>query len=259
MLWWTCQIIQVSALTAIGVIGGLARVTPSEWPTAGKHLAAAQQHIWWLIITLPIVVGFAKAGAIWAGPPWVWKSLRQTLSQFRKHAFTNIDGEPEHHHRVTLFRKQWCWWIRPWRKGRWPWSGWMVPVARSGETTQSTNTIFLVPDDADKSEGIVGLVWQTRDVVQMSLPAVSDPPSLVELMQYATAARVPLQWVRHRCATGKPLPRTLCGIPVEVNNKLWGVLVLDSRKTGTIDYESNAWPAFTSMFPTAIVELLKRI
>jgi hypothetical protein len=119
--------------------------------------------------------------------------------------------------------------------------------------------VFLAPDDADNSEGIVGEVWQKNQVLVQRLPELKATSTADEIATYAQMANMPEWWIRDRLAKKKPCPQMLCGIPIEVDNRLWGVLVLDSRRSDTIDYQSQAWPAFTLLVALSLEELLKRV
>jgi hypothetical protein len=50
-----------------------------------------------------------------------------------------------------------------------------------------------------------------------------------KIRKYADEAFVPVHWVERDLEAQKPLPRHLVGFPIEVNNGVWGVLVIDSK------------------------------
>jgi hypothetical protein len=258
------------------VLGGLAagalKIPSEKSPAAlSKLLVLVQTHAWWFVLVASVVGVVAKATADILGPPWVRQALQRIINRFRKHAFVNIlDGEPHHDHRVTLFQRKGFWFpiaIPFLANGqRWPiwpsqnpWSGWMVPVARTGRATLATRTCFLATDDPSKSEGIVGEVWLSNSVTVRMLPELGEKPSEQKIAAYAKAAKVSKEWIRSRVNAGKACPLALCGIPIEVGNKFWGVLVLDSSRQNTIDYQGHGWKAFTDMVQSSLEELLKRI
>jgi hypothetical protein len=265
--YWT----QYGMLIVGALAAGSLKTDPARFPEAvGDGLTTIQQHAWWIVLASTIAVAIAKALADYIGPPWVREALNRILNRFRKVAFINIDGEPHHKHRVTLFQRKRFWFpiAIPWpgngqrwpvRPGRWPMSGWMIPVARSGRATQSTRTCFLATDDPNRSEGIVGEVWLTNEVRHVVLPDLGVKPSEAKIAQYASLAGMPTEWIRDRVAKKKPCPRSLCGVPIEVGNRFWGVLVLESAGPDTIDYQGHGWKAFTDMVQPSIEELLKRI
>lgn len=120
------------------------KTTPSEWGFASSTIAFVQAYAWILISTLTLLAGVSKIMRDVYGPPWVWEAIRKILTRFRAEAFTGIDGDKEHYHRATLFKRcRFCFRVRPWRHRWCPWglrrgpmAGWMWPVARSGVATQ---------------------------------------------------------------------------------------------------------------------------
>jgi len=165
------------------------------------------------------------------GPPWLWNTVHSYLDSFREEAFNVGLDDAQHHHRVTLFRyKPWYWHFR-----RWPWSGWLVPVERSGHTTQASISVYRAPDDADKAEGVAGMTWARRRIVNVSnLPDLSEDPSRDDMQRYAKATGMNLEVVKKK----RPKARSFCGIPVEIKGEVWGVLVLDSRSADGINTNS---------------------
>ena len=218
--------------------------------------------------TLPVLLVLGHWTCHIIGPPWVWGAIHAVLNEFREHAFhaTGV-RDPLHYHRVTLFRFCRCRWLFPlhswrsvcwpWGVGRWPWSGWLVPVARSGHTTKTRSTIFLAPDDADCAEGIAGQTWTTNTTLPVSnLPLINEEASPEDIGFYAQQTFVTEQWIRARIAV-KALPRSLHGIPVEVNGRLWGVLVLDSRSEAGI--KMNRAGKLVSVMGVVLDKLLERV
>lgn len=194
----------------------------------GGPIAWMQQQAWLFIPVAVVVHGIAQQIRRFAGRPTTWKAVHLLLDQFRDRAFPNISNDPLDHHRVTLFRyRRWCLW--PLR--RWPWSGWLIPVERSGYLTRRSGSVFRVPDQADDAEGIAGLAYRTGGVIrEEDLPDVTqtDDPELLRL--YASRTGVTEAWVR----TNRPKARSYCGIHIEVGGRPWGVIVLDSRGPDTI-------------------------
>ena len=175
-------------------------------------------------IVVPVLVAFVTLGPFarrLIGPPWAWDAVRNFLDRFQEYLFEQ-EG-PKHHHRVTLFKRT----RFRWSLCRWPWSGWLVPIARSGHATQKTSTAFLAPDKADLAEGVAGQAWvRDESVVVSDLPNIGgNNPSDKNLDRYAVRTWVSKRWLRRN----KQHARFFCGIPVEVRGKPWGVIVLDSR------------------------------
>lgn len=199
--------------------------------------------------------------------PWVWESVHKLLDKYRGMVFTITDQDAEHEHRLTLFRRTccllWIWPFRcrfwPWGKRRFPWSGWLAPVERSGQTTQRTGTVFLVPDDADNVEGVAGQTWSRNKVVHVkNLPDLSTTPTPEQIAEYARNTWVSEDWVKQRLRSGKPFSRCLYGVPIEVDGERWGVIILDSRNPDSIKPNSPKFSANMKLLPMFLEELLKR-
>lgn len=164
------------------------------------------------------------------GNPKVWRIVHDVLDAFREKVIASEPNDEIHQHRVTLFRHAtWAFVCR-----RWPWSGWLLPLERSGHTTRRTNIVFKAPDEADYAEGIAGLTWSRNGMVYVKgLPDLTIDRSDAAVSEYAARSRMPEEVVRKR----SPRARSLCGIPVEVNGQLWGVLVVDSRRPEMLEAE----------------------
>jgi len=171
----------------------------------------------------------------WLKPPVVWSQVHLLLTELQKFAFkTELENAaPVYEHRVTLFRRGWR--LAP---CRWPWSGWLIPVERSGHMTRTTNTVFRAEEASSKVEGIAGYTWARSAIVSVGeLPDLEvealrrlEPNLQTEAIdEYAQRTLVTPEVVRQRIAEGKTLARSYCGIPVEVRGKMWGVIVIDSR------------------------------
>ncbi len=256
-------------LASLGVVfvGCVIKTDASKFGFAELSLRLVQEWAWLLVVVLGATAGISRLACHWIGPPWVWKSIRAILEKFRQEAFQIDEIEPTHYHRVTLFqRKSFRIRVSPWRskcwpygRGRGPFSGWLVPVCRTGRATQRTFTAFLAPDDADCAEGVAGKAWACNAAMHVELPSVDSNSSTEDIQRYADNAFLPVQLVHWRLKANRALPRRLCGIPVEVDNKIWGVLVLDSRKENSIRSNSHAWPTLEKIVPLALQEILKRV
>ncbi|NUQ01148.1 MAG: GAF domain-containing protein [Armatimonadetes bacterium] len=192
------------------------------------------------------------------GEPVTWRGVQETLDAVRDQIFEK--GQPAHQNRATLFRfVNWCWVMphcldpertlwrllkptgkawKPWTwrwscaEYRWPWSGWLVPVARSGHLTQKTKTRFLAPDDG-QAEGVAGYAWTTKETVTIcNLPDLNDESRIDDnaVETYAAQTHTSVDWVRARRAQKGNFARSLVGIPVLVKQKPWGVIVVDSDR-----------------------------
>lgn len=206
-------------------------------------LGYIQSVAWWLTVVLGLLAATSKYICVKIGEPWVWATLQSMVEELRKNAFnTNADG-PAHHHRVTLFRHV-KWRFRngrgfssclPWTKGPYVWSGWLVPVLRSCHTTQRTKSVFLAPDNAQQAEGIAGQTWAARGTIyKAGLPSLEGVCNKNDVAQYARETLVSSGFIKNRMSNGQTLARSYYGIPVEVKNRLWGVIVLDSMSPSGI-------------------------
>ena len=187
-----------------------------------------------------------------SGNPTFALAVEPVLDALRQHAFqeefTQLD--PEHFHRATLFKyRAWKFLIWPFRSainprnGRfWGWnSGWLVPVSRSGHTTKQSGAVFLAPDDADFAEGIAGRIWSTRQLMSpISLKLDGDD----DVEEYASDTNVCAKYVTKRLKKGRSLPKGLAGFPVFKSGVIWGVVVLDSRRSDAIKPSEQNFYAF---------------
>jgi hypothetical protein len=230
--------IQVLAGFSAVLVGGVQKADANSLakiaavaPEVQRSLAWLQTSAWWLLPSLLVVSGGLGLLKKLLGPPWLWNTVHSYLDSFREEAFNVGSDDAEHHHRVTLFRyRSWRW-----RFCRWPWSGWLVPVERSGHTTQASVSVYRAPDDADRAEGVAGMTWARRKVVNVTnLPDLSDNPSREDMQRYAKASGMTLEAVRKKL----PKARSFCGIPVETKAGVWGVLILDSRSADGINANS---------------------
>jgi hypothetical protein len=171
------------------------------------------------LLLLAAAFGWARATI---GDPRIWRVVHDTLDQFREKLFQHTPDDQMHEHRVTLFQRvPWCWCFR-----RWPWDGWLIPVERSGHTTQRSGSIFKAPDNADHVEGVAGMTWSRRKPVYVpNLPDLTPSATDAEIQDYARNSWVSEEYVRKQ----RPRFRSLYGIPVEVKGQIWGVFVVDSR------------------------------
>lgn len=271
--YYVSAAVQVASVVLTAGVAAAFRAEPKNWnePAIAKGLQWVQENGWWLLLAGVAMAVIAKGVAAWTGPPWAWNSINKFLNVLRDQVFDAAPEDAMHDHRATLFKFRrnvlwiwpWrCWWC-PWGRLRVPWSGWLVPVARSGHTTQRTNVVYLAPDDAKNVEGIAGEAWSRNEVVlAVDLPALSARANKAEIAEYAKKTFVSEAWVRHRIKSGKPCPRSLCGIPVEVDTiwgtKTWGTIVLDSCHPQGIKHESENWEVNLMLIPLALKEFLKR-
>lgn len=176
--------------------------------------------------------------------PWKEKSVTRLLEEVRSDLFHPQflrNGDPVSFNRITVFRyrrfhlnfRLWKGPYRPFRRRQWFWSGWLIPIQRSGHYGKA-RTAFPIRSDGSV-EGVAGQAWITGVTVpQDELPAISVGSSPRAKQTYAKDSFVSVEWVEQRLLEPRPLSRCFCAIPLEINKKIWGVIVLDSVHPGAI-------------------------
>lgn len=216
--------ILASASAAAAVKADPVVVSAKVAPLLGSLVSWSQPQTWWLspsLLGLGALISAAQRGI---GDPSKWRVVHHVLEEFQEHIFGDENGEL-HEHRVTLFKH-----VR-WRmslRGA-PWTGWLVPVERSGNTTHHSVTYFKAPDEADKLEGVAGIAWNSRKAVEVELlPDLNAIGCTEEHFQdYAKRTRSNLEKAKAK----KFRARSYYAIPVEVKGERWGALVIDSRSS----------------------------
>src|SRR5258708_9549690 len=212
---------------------------------AGRIFSWSHDQGWWTIPSLTVVGAVAKLWREKLERDWLWYIVQEIIDRIAFEAFLGIGGPA--HHRATLFRHQWCWcptplrlnWW-PWGWGRWPGSGWLVPIVRSGHATQRSRTVFLAPDDADNIEGVVGAVWSDGRELTKRLPRVIDRnATLAEIEAYSRETWVTVAWITQQVAARKGMAASFRGLTIEVKGRKWGVIILDSRDPAALQADLN--------------------
>lgn len=230
---YVLKIIKLIAASLVLCTSALLKASVPKIPLISSFIELCQHHAWWIIILFTCVGGLAQYFSNRIGSPENWRIVQYLLDQYREEIFNkdeNTKEDAEHFHRITLFKHL------KWRCAfvRWPWSGWVVPVARSGSTTRTKIQCFLTskehPDDA---EGVAGQTWvRNREVKVCGLPDLSiDNPPENDIIEYAKKAFVSKEWIYKRIRTNRRglQCRSLLGICIEAKGIPWGVLVIDSR------------------------------
>lgn len=220
----------VSAFVAASTKAKVSEV--KEWSTfAATCLQVTQEWAWVLIPLLAAYLGLAQLLRQMIGSPWIWDMIHDLLDDLQEKAFTESNQAPLHHNRATLFKHRrfrcvFC---------KWPWSGWLVPMERSGHATRRSSVAFRAPDDADQAEGIAGQTWAHDRVLFLNnLPKIEPTSNDKQLSRYAEKTWVTVNWMKkEQCKA-----RSFCGIPVKVRGKPWGVIILDSREPAAISEEA---------------------
>ncbi|MBV8214043.1 MAG: hypothetical protein JOZ08_12585 [Verrucomicrobia bacterium] len=237
-------IIQWIAAFFLVIVAASLKADVSKYqPPLSGLLGLLQGVAWWCIPTLALAAGVTQFFQKRINQASTWGSIRFLLNEFHKLIFGKPSGaiksptDTTHHKRVTLFQYKKRITFRDdgptrhWYFLGFDWSGWLIPVQRSGHTTRRTSTAFWAPDAADKVQGIAGVTWANNQrSVREDLPDISQNSSTEDLKKYADDSWLTVEWLEKKLVRkGSGWPRALYGIPVEVEGKLWGVIVLDSR------------------------------
>lgn len=186
------------------------------------------------------------------GNPKQKELIKFILNQYREKAFNIHPGDPEDHHRVTLFKykkrhmqlrsSQWienpkimALFLRAWPKSC------LVYFLRSGKLSQNTRAVFPVYDESDKNNGWAAHVWSTgcAAVVDQLPDILADKnKDKAKEKEYARKTKSTEAVVSRYWDASRPMPRSIAAIPIEVHGSLWGVLVLDSRRPDGVSQES---------------------
>lgn len=244
--------------TALGISGGTSLLLKAEttgFPGSLKWLAdtivLTKSWAWLLIPAALSIAGLSYALRKKIGDPAVIQVVHELLTAYRNKVVSERGTGLEHHHRVTLFRhKEWAFVAR-----RWPWQGWLIPEIRSGETTRNPSCRFRASsEDPDRAEGVAGLAWVSdRDIEINDLPDVSFPNATNEAVAtYARNTGVTPELIRKM----RPHARCFYAFRVHLNNKLWGVIVIDSKNNSVPRRKVEA--GYEAIVPSLSV-LLKRI
>jgi hypothetical protein len=253
---WTAGI---SAFLIIA-IGGMLKVdgwSYRDWPTLQNALYGTQSRAWWLIPLLVVVSGLSRYIKTKIGSSATWHFVDHLLGQYREALLEKripAKEDPEHFHRITLFRHvRWRWTFC-----KWPWTGWMVPVARTGHTTQGAIPRFRAnANDPDNAEGIAGQAWARRRMVSIyGLVEVNSETAVADVERYAQRTFMPAKWVNDR--RQEHHARSFLGIPLEVNGAPWGSIVVDSRSDGEISTKTTLKNPRYKMLTEMLSKLLQQ-
>ncbi len=229
------NIMQWGLTVLLPVMGWLIKLEKPEKEKLPGFLADSadwtDKNAWWLLIVIPIAGVILQKMNRNLGSPRLWDHTKALLDEVQKDFFSAYSGDNEHHHRVTLFKRV----NFHWRICKYPWHRRLVPVVRSGHFSMRSSTSFKIPDDADKAEGVAGMIWaRSSGVVDeiFDLPDLSNSPSERDFEVYAGRTHMPIDWVRKK----KPKDRSYAGIRVEKKDAYyWGIIVLSSRNPARIE------------------------
>jgi hypothetical protein len=179
----------------------------------------------------------------------ILKCVATKLDVIRDWLCCDLTADYNDNHRVTLFqykktywglwknRRYWTYRFFPWSFDRNPWSGWLVPVSRSGYTSQKPKAIFWAPDDSVKSEGIAGVAWATSSAVHREkLPKITKSSSDVNCDKYCEITGTLRSVLESYKSDDKVPARSFYSFPIlSKGGEPWGVVVIDSQsQTGIL-------------------------
>lgn len=195
-----------------------------------------------------------------AGDPWIWEKIQYLIDGMRDRLWEDLEAARMDEHRVTLFqRKSFVLFLRkpgasilwPYGRGCYPWSGWLVPVLRSGHTAQVSRSIFLAPSGgtSHKVEGVVGEAWASKTTIIIdSLNKIRQNSAIKTKKTYADKTFCDVSIVDRYLAQNRTPPRSIGAIPIQVHGKIWGALVLDSQEPdGVTEEKTNQFKLTTDL------------
>jgi hypothetical protein len=159
---------------------------------------------------------------------YINKEMLKDLSQLCQEAcFESVPVKTRYEYRVTIFRTTWgCWFS--WSLRRWPWQTCLKCIARAGPMEEKNPWFWVFPDEA-KCEGVAGAAWYRKEPVDpINLPKWGDDPHSQK--QYAAAGMMSVETAKRLNVKS----RCIAAVPIMIDGEAWGVLVLDSRKSGGV-------------------------
>jgi hypothetical protein len=239
---WCLGKIQLAIASAIVVFGASLKADPAQfpsWPVVQSLLTWMQRTAWLVVVLGPISVAVVQWGRRKFGTPWAWEAIQKLIDEFRNDVFGDQSDDPLDHHRVTLFKHHKS--AVGFRHPR-QWSNWLIAVARSDHLTKLRIRRFRAPDDGERCEGVVGRAYRCHGWViipkpGVTLPIIDQNSPETDRQSYANQTGVSVEWVNQQVQRGRPLAASYAALAVLLKGEPWGVLVLDSRKSGSIDVE----------------------
>lgn len=204
-------------------------------PIIGDWAAFSYSHEYAIYGLLLVVAAFAKLRSLSRTRDERTKAIQAVLDVIQVEVMKSPTRFNPRDYRVTLFRrKKWSW--RGWMNHRRefptarPWSGWLVPIARSGDDSVSSTTRFFAPAaQVANGHGVCGTAWLKGSADIHSLPSINQTSNEADVLAYSTGAHISVEEVRHRAAAGQSLARALVGERVRTKlTRRWGVVVYDS-------------------------------
>ena len=213
----------------------------SHWPEGISGIAVSLKDQSLMLYVIIVALFFYSLLAQRAGDPWIREKIQYLIDGVRERLYEDFGTDRLDEHRVTLFkRKGFAWKIRrpgsrkywPYGADYFPWSGWLMPVLRSGHTAQTSASAFLAPSGelSHKVKGVVGRAWASKNTIVVdNLSEIRQDSALRTKEIYARKTFCEIDWVERCLGQNRQPPRSIGAIPIEVHGKIWGALVLDSK------------------------------
>lgn len=242
-------------LGVASILVGIAFKLPAEQVEilSQKNWLAAQlfTNLWWVMPLVLVLLPVTEAFRRWVEKQTLWPLVKAVLEDFKARLYPTSKGDPAFAHRITLFR--YCKWTVRWRAIREMGLGWVRIVERTGHTTQNSRTVFRAPNDPDRAEGMAGSTWVANQLLFVEhLPDLSASNWESKAPKYAADTKCSLEEIKRR----RPKSRSMCGIPVEVKGRVWGVLVIDSRDSTLPRAEIEAHYQMAAKYLSRLLERL---
>lgn len=244
--------LNVGVIIALAALGFAHKADAKELEQHSRLLAQyvlwCKTNSWILVPALSASLLVVKGTRDHVGAPWVRDAIHSILTVLGEVVFAGEDNPEAAYDRVTLFRrKAWHFSLRSL-----PWGGWLVPVVRSGHTSQKMNAVFRAPDQPSKVQGIGGYCWANQKQVEVNgLPKLTSASSPEDFSAYAAASHMPVEWVHENL----PQARSYFAFPVKVRGRPWGAVVIDSRLERIV---GTRLKTVTSIVGTALSELAEK-
>jgi hypothetical protein len=236
---WANWYVSISTL-CIGITTASMKYPVSDPPDGffDKLARTFQKYAFLLLVILVVTSIIAQILKWLVGNPNLLEALEGLAEEYRAYIFDGkyAKDEDRYKHKVTIFEHRKCvydpvaWLKRWWKSGsfRGPWSGLVVPVARSGHANKSTDVIFSAHEDETKAEGVAGLTFSQGVIItRLNLPDINANHGVKS--DYVTQSLSPEWLVEKRLRDKKELPLALIGIPIfSSSGAKWGVMVIDS-------------------------------
>lgn len=242
-----------SLMVLLGLLSGadFSRPSFSRWPEEILGIIVFLKDYSLALYFFIVVLFFYSLLAQRAGDPWIREKIQYLIDGVRDRLYEDFGTDRLDEHRVTLFKRtSFAWKIRrpgsrkhwPYGDGYFPWSGWLMPVLRSGHTAQTSSSAFLAPSGelSHKVKGVVGRAWASKNTIVVdNLSEIRQDSALRTKESYASKTFCEIDWVERCLDQNRQPPRSIGAIPIEVHGKIWGALVLDSKAPDGVTNEKS--------------------